>query len=151
VIYTASRQGDRDTFADLGLVVRRTTRALRPHLDKFDAIAVTGVSGDSVGFPTALRLGVPIVSVRKSENHHQYTGSGVAGWQGLSRGSRILFLDDFVSSGETRKRVEAGLKGLKLGHRIVGQYLYHEGGDYQRRMGELTWLGPDGWPKGRYL
>ncbi len=150
MIYDGERPGERNTFADLERVVRRTTRDLRPHLDEFDAIAVTGVSGDSVGFPVALRLRKPIVSVRKeSGQHHQWDGGDVAGYQGLPENARVLFLDDFVASGATRGRVERALGQLKGNPRLVGQYMYH-GWVGAERKGELVWAGPTGLPRPKY-
>lgn len=138
MIYNGERDNERDTFADLERVVRRVTRDLRPHLDKFDAIAVSGVSGDSVGFPVALRLRKPIVSVRKTGTDHHQWSNDVAGWRGLPDNARVLFLDDFVVSGATKKRVRKALRDLKGGHELVGQYAYHAWVG-PRVTGELVW------------
>lgn len=71
----------------------------------FDTIAITGKSGLALGF--ALQLYVPglhVVAVRKGESTH---GDMVEG-DGHSF-TRYAFFDDFVQSGDTKRRVHAEL------------------------------------------
>jgi orotate phosphoribosyltransferase len=98
----STNRGDLD---DLKTTVDETVKMLRSkrRSKPFDSIVVTGLSGLLVGAPTALRLKVPLVVIRKAkENFH---GGSVA----VNRnkiGSRWLFLDDFSSTGATEKRVQ---------------------------------------------
>lgn len=66
-----------------------------------DAIVVTGMSGAVIGAIVAERLNVSLVIVRKpTEKSHSYapvTGDFGKGW---------AFIDDFVDSGDTLRRVK---------------------------------------------
>lgn len=127
------------TLDGLADVVRTTTEALRQQRHAFDSIAVSGTSGLVVGAPVALRLRKPLVVIRKPEDgSHARKGSHV----NTSRaGKRVLFLDDFVSSGRTRSRVINAL--VPLGAHVVAMYEY---GRYVDRepAGRWTWAEP-GW------
>ena len=107
------------TFRDLDAAVLRAVRRIeRCTVQKFDMIVVQGVSGMSLGFPLALKLGIDICVVRKDgENNHcgdeRITGSAV-------KGKKLLFVDDFVSSGLTRQRVRREVEAA--GGKVVGEY-----------------------------
>jgi adenine/guanine phosphoribosyltransferase-like PRPP-binding protein len=107
-------------LSDLAETVERTVADLRPHADKFDSIAVTGMSGVVVGSPVSLALGKPLVIVRKKTDdaHHK------AHVNRTRAGERVLFLDDFVESGETRARVEDAIERNGSISRVTAQYLY---------------------------
>ncbi len=94
--------GGKDGLADLVDVVRRTANELRPHKKEWDSIVVTGVSGLLVGPAVALRLHKPLVVVRKPGDHSHCT-TLIENFQNI--GKRYLFLDDFISTGTTKKRV----------------------------------------------
>lgn len=100
--------------------VRDTVAALTPHKDKFDSIVVRGISGLIVGAPVALRLNKPLVVVRKEDGAHSSRPVETMG----RMGRRLLFLDDFVSTGETRTAVLDAIGEEDAYADLVGEYLY---------------------------
>lgn len=94
------------TFRDLPLVVEECAGMLRLHVDRFDTIVATGVSGMAVAFPlaVALRKRVAILRKRGDDSHSFNDGD----WQGRTdvRGRNCLWVDDFMCSGETQQRIE---------------------------------------------
>ena len=86
---------------------------------KFDTLAFTGTSGAAVGFAVAAILGIPLTFVRKPTS-----GVSAAHFDGELEGrldtKTFIFIDDFVSSGATFKRVQK-----KMGRsKCVGVVLY---------------------------
>ena len=113
------------TFDDLEAAVRCANVELREYADDFDAIVVTGMSGMSVGFPLALRLRKPIMVVRKDDDDcHQSGGCVVGMTKSQARFARLLWVDDFVSTGDTLYRVTEKVEAFSEGARVVGYYLY---------------------------
>lgn len=113
-------------FHGLEAAVRKTTADLREIQDEFDAIVVTGVSGLVVGSPVALRLRKPLLVLRKA--HSEEASHGLSGellnWQAL-RGTekRVVFLDDFISAGDTFRRCRSAVEGIARGV-LVAEYTY---------------------------
>lgn len=104
MIYNAHRaRGTSGNLDDLALVVRKTCKTLRKYRAHFDCIVVRGMSGVVVGSPVSLRFRVPLVIVRKESDNGHSSYRGIINPKGL--GDCPLFLDDFVSSGATRKAV----------------------------------------------
>lgn len=108
---------------------------------KFDAIVVRGVSGLVVGSPVALALKKPLIVVRKDgESAHSTKHPGID----AAKDAKVLFLDDFVSSGTTRRT--CALAVVKAGGKVVAQFSYNRGalkgksgvheGAYERFKGE---------------
>lgn len=121
MIYGSVKPGACASLDDLKAAVDKTVTYLRRHKDKFDFIAVRGVSGLVVGAPASLRLNKPLVVVRKpGEGQHSYSSLV----NGKHAKGRYVFLDDFVSGGETRQAVQAGLPTCTY----AGTYLYHDKG-----------------------
>ena len=90
----------------------------------FDTMVGTGFSGGVVIPALALAMGKKFVLIRKEtdDSHH---GKG----QLLGQlGARWIFVDDFVSSGRTRKRVIEKVRNAAEEHSVVtefaGQYMY---------------------------
>lgn len=107
-------------LSDLAETVERAVHDLRPHVNEFDSIAVTGMSGVVVGSPVSIELKKPLVIVRKTTDESH----GGQGTVNLERaGERVLFLDDFVESGETRFRVKEAIR-CRAGSSVTAQYLY---------------------------
>jgi adenine/guanine phosphoribosyltransferase-like PRPP-binding protein len=127
VIYHHRTTGIADSYnlSDLESTVRAASARLRSVADTFDSIVVTGMSGVLVGAPLSLRLKKPLVVIRKdNDNTHQYDGR-VGGTKLINLtnlGQRALFLDDFTSSGETRKRVVEKIR--EAGSSVVQEYYY---------------------------
>lgn len=112
--------------------VRITAKNLREHADTFDVIAVTGMSGVVPGVPVSMRIKKPLAILRKpNDGSHQhggqrYSGDGSRWINGdVIRGKRVLWLDDFISSGKTRQRIEAAV--AELGGKVTAEYItrYH--------------------------
>src|SRR5262249_17480571 len=89
-------------ITDLGEVARMGAEALRPYLGEFDSIVACGWSGLIVAGPVAVLLGKPLVIVRKADDSGA-DGEFVENQQAM--GKRVLFVDDVVSSGRTRRWV----------------------------------------------
>lgn len=91
----------------------------------FDTMVGTGFSGGIVIPSLALAMGKKFVLIRKdSDDSHHGKGKMVG-----DLGQRWIFVDDFVSSGKTRKRVigkiaEAMDYNGKINAKMVGQYMY---------------------------
>ncbi len=76
-----------------------TVRALRPHLDKFDAIAFTGMSGALIGPPVAMVLGKEIIMVRK-DNSGTHSIHDV---EGDFNARAYIIVDDLRDTGATER------------------------------------------------
>ena len=112
----------------------------------FDTMVGTGFSGGVVIPPLALAMGKKFVLIRKEtdDSHH---GKG----QLLGElGERWIFVDDFVSSGSTRKRViqkvEQAATDYEVDTEMVGQYMYNGWNSMTEDHGlfkpfEAEWLG----------
>jgi adenine/guanine phosphoribosyltransferase-like PRPP-binding protein len=82
------------------------------------------VSGQCVGFPLALRLKVPIAVLRKQgEDCHALQGT-LINRQAVT-GKRVLFVDDFIATGETRDRCREAV--ATAGGELVGSFTYRRG------------------------
>jgi len=96
--------------------------------EDFDSIAVSGMSGVIVGVPVAMRLGKTCVVVRKDEEK-SHAGNRPINLK--NAGTRIVFLDDFVSKGNTLRRVHRTI--ASTGASIVGSLTYTNGATYRTR------------------
>ena len=111
------------TFTDLRDEVLRGVREFeRSGIGTNIVLCVTGVSGMSLGFPMALALGCDVAVLRKpNEESHGDAGTFV----GVPLKGRVcVFVDDFVSGGLTRKRVERAVKAEK--GKLAWQYTARE-------------------------
>lgn len=117
---------DYDAYAldDLAEVCRKAYNALVKIRDEFDSITVTGMSGVVVGVPVALKLKKPVVIVRKDkdDSHQGPSYGGIINRYAI--GERTVFLDDFVSCGDTRNKVFKAAESLKA--TVVASYLYRD-------------------------
>ena len=108
-------------LVDLDGVLETAERILADY--DYDTLVGTGFSGALVVPALALRLGKQFVLVRKENDGSHHSGRMIG-----QLGKRWVFLDDFVSSGTTRKRVRRAVhlsceeRGWKTEH--VGDYLY---------------------------
>lgn len=113
------RYGDSYALDDLETEARITVKNLKPHVNEFDSIVVTGMSGVIPGAVVSLRLKKPLVVLRKpGDDTHAFER------QWINRdalGSRSLWLDDFVSLGDTRNRVRGAV--AEVGGLVVAEYL----------------------------
>lgn len=124
MIYHAHRRSGSDwgSLDDLDVTIRDATASLRKHRSEFDSIIVTGLSGVLVGTTVSLRLKKPLVVLRKEcEDSHSARGQLL----NVSRlGERVLFLDDFISDGETWRRTQSAVE--RVSSRVVARYLYRD-------------------------
>lgn len=114
---------------------------------EFDTLVGTGFSGGVVIPALALAMGKNFVLIRKEtdDSHH---GKGKLVGQ---LGERWIFVDDFVSSGRTRKRViekiEEAAAERYAKSELIGQYMYvdHSERGPQFEPKEYAKLGYEAW------
>lgn len=91
---------------------------------EFDTLVGTGFSGSIVIPSIALALGKNFVLIRKESDDSHHGGGRLLG----QLGERWIFVDDFVSSGRTRRRVidkiEEAVFANNSHSEFVGQYTY---------------------------
>jgi hypothetical protein len=109
-----------DGFTDLPKVVANAVKDLKPYATEFDSIVVTGVSGITVGAPVAIALDKNLVVVRKEDDSSNHSGRRVQG----TFPRRWIFLDDFASTGTTKRRVEKEIGYAFPPADFVGRYYY---------------------------
>lgn len=81
---------------------------------EFDAFVVRGISGIAFGSILAYIMGKRLVIVRKpDEDSH---GQCVENWQA---GDRIIYLDDFICSGDTLREMHKALSAIKWSYNKV--------------------------------
>lgn len=109
-----------DDFNGLRETCRFVTKELREHVKDFDAIVCQGISGQCVGFIVAMRLNKPLMVLRKDEPRHGCTKTLVN--KEHAKDARVLFLDDFISGGNTLRLCTQAVEKAK--GRVVAQYEY---------------------------
>jgi hypothetical protein len=111
---------------DIASTVRDVTDDLKPHKQRFDFLAVTGMSGVLVGSPVAIRLHRPLVVVRKDRDICHSGGEDLI--NRVEANGRYLILDDFISMGNTYRRLRERFDTEELAGRTryAGTYLYSD-------------------------
>jgi adenine/guanine phosphoribosyltransferase-like PRPP-binding protein len=104
------------------LAVRAAIENLTPVAHQFDAIAVRGMSGATVGSILAHLLGKDLIIVRKP-NVSDHSIESVEGPLSRDPLARYLIVDDFEVSGETIRAIKEAI-GKQAAY--VGYYLYRE-------------------------
>ena len=103
-------------------VQEATAILLTRPVDEFDGIVVQGMSGVIPAVPVSLALNKPLVVIRKSTDKcHDDRHINI---NQVTPDSRWLFLDDFVSCGDTRARVQSAIR--LAGGMVVAQYMCRE-------------------------
>ena len=102
---------------ELNEVVEYCVKCLRPHLNEFDAIAISGYSMAIVGSILAHKLGKNIILVRKESDssHSLYTVEGLYE-------QRVVLVDDLICSGDTFKYINLMLTSICCF--VVGYFTY---------------------------
>jgi hypothetical protein len=118
--------GDYCSFRDLPSYVRPATSHLRPHKARFRFLVARGMSGVVVGAPLSLRLGRPLVIIRKPDEGRSHGNRTVINPDD-ARGP-YLILDDFISSGATYHCIRTAMREHALDAVYAGTYLYADGG-----------------------
>lgn len=109
-------------------VVQKAVRVLAQHKTEFDVLVGTGVSGLLLLTTLAYLLRMRFVVVRKADDTSGHSTAKIEG--SLRAGDRWLFLDDFVSSGATKKhcletlRATAKANNIRPLPKLVAQYRY---------------------------
>ena len=97
---------------------------------EFDTLVGTGFSGGIVIPALALTLGKRFVLIRKDTDDSHHRGRIVG-----ELGKQWIFVDDFISSGKTRRRVmdKVAEAVVESGQQttMVGQYMYQARSDEQ--------------------
>lgn len=110
-----------DALDNLAGVVERGRQVLADI--EFDTLVGTGLSGAVVVPSLALALGKPFVIVRKPNDGSHHNGTMIG-----NLGAKWVFVDDFVSSGATRRRVKDAIavEAAKRDHitEYIGDYCY---------------------------
>lgn len=117
------------------MTIERMRDLMIPHEDKFDAIAVTGVSGALVGMPIAMALGKRLVVVRKKrgeEARHSYhdveglfaRDSSEEDFTMVYDQWRIAIVDDLIDAGDTIDRMWTQLTNCN--QKVVSVFLYND-------------------------
>lgn len=100
----------------------------------FDTLVGTGFSGGVVIPALALAMGKKFVLIRKETDDSHHGRGRLLG----QLGEKWIFVDDFVSSGTTRKRViEKVAKSAKVAAhqtQMVGEYMYIDYSNYGPRF-----------------
>ena len=89
---------------------------------KFDAIAVTGNSGTLFGGALALKLKKRVILVRKPGVDSHGTELEIL----FETVDSYIFVDDFIDSGATIKRVISTITSKDENMQLVGAYLYRD-------------------------
>lgn len=92
--------------------------------EDFDTMVGTGFSGGIVIPSLALAMGKKFVLIRKETDDSHHGKGRLLG----DLGKRWIFVDDFISSGRTRKRVISKIREATKAEcvttEMVGQYMY---------------------------
>lgn len=111
--------------------IAEAIRDLTPHNRQFSTIAISGYSSSIIGSIIADRMNKHLLIVRKSgvDDHRCEDNEGV-------HGTNVVFLDDFIDTGETYDRVRKAVE--KTGGKLYGSfffsgapYIYH--GDLKKK------------------
>lgn len=133
-----------DALFNLGDVIDTAKKRLADV--EFDTLVGTGFSGGVVIPALALAMGKKFVLIRKETDDSHHGKGRLLG----TLGARWIFVDDFVSSGSTRKKViekiAQATKDSSAVTTMAGQYMYvnysEEGPQfesYQPHWTDLTW------------
>lgn len=91
---------------------------------KFDGFICRGRSGLAIGSILAYLMNKELVIVNKKEVKSHDFGPITVGPR--ARLSKLIFVDDFISDGDTFKACESALKAWNDEVKIVGIYLYKQ-------------------------
>lgn len=117
-------------LSDLMVTVAETVDDLDKHAKDFDIIAVRGLSGQLVGIPASLALQKNLIVVRK--NDIEYAHSDIhPGMRGAPQNGRYIIIDDFSSTGDTKRRIITEIGKIRPDLRYIGDYWYEDFGGRQ--------------------
>jgi len=115
-----------DKFVKLIPKVAKALQAFRKK-HPFDAIAFTGCSGAAFAYPLSYKLKIPLICVRKKDSSHC-----TRPLEGYIGAKSYVIVDDFISSGDTIKKIISTIKThAKVKNKVpkvVGIFLYDQDG-----------------------
>lgn len=108
---------------NLKKTVALVIKALKPHKDKFDAIAFCGMSGALIAPIIALKLNKPMIMVRKPktktlECHSSYNT------EGYKAAKTYIILDDLVATGKTARYIKLSIEIFSPDAKCLGMFCY---------------------------
>lgn len=106
-------------------LVKKMTTALKNYKKKhpFDAIAFTGTSGAALAYPLSAALKIPLICVRKDRKcHYQHLV------EGCITAERYVIIDDFISMGNTMKKITSEIKKKMPNAKPMAIFLYTTNG-----------------------
>lgn len=143
-----AHSGYLDRVFDKDLLVKHISlakRKLKASGVQFDAIAVRGVSGLAFGAPLAYTMKKGLIVVRKTEeNSHSEVDVEMPELMHKSQSGKYIFVDDFVSSGETMHKVVLSLYSRNSSLKIQAVYLYGTGERYDTKLYIRNLIGNNG-------
>jgi adenine/guanine phosphoribosyltransferase-like PRPP-binding protein len=84
---------------------------------KYDAIAFTGQSGSLLAGPLAVRLGKPLIMVRKKAKPVTHSQKEV---EGIRNARSYVIVDDVICTGATIRRIRAKIREWSPNAKFVG-------------------------------
>mgnify|MGYP001558147125 CR=1 FL=1 len=93
------------------LVLKVTKEIKKFHKKQpFDAIAFTGTSGAALAYPLSAKLGIPLICIRRGQNHFKEAIEGFVG------AKTYIIIDDFIETGATIDRI---IKKVKTNSKAI--------------------------------
>lgn len=97
--------------------------------NEFDAIAFTGTSGAALAYPVSAILNIPLICIRKGNNHYGFP------IEGCVSAKKYIIIDDFISAGNTMKKIIKTIKNEMPDAQPVAIFLYTESRGVQNWKG----------------
>lgn len=89
---------------------------------KIDGIAFTGVSGAALGYILGYTLGLPLICVRRQGDGAHYLGV----LEGCVSAKRYMIVDDFISSGDTVRRIMKTIKSNCIDSQCAAMMMFNQ-------------------------
>lgn len=93
---------------------------------RVDAIAFTGTSGAAVAYPLSVKMGIPLICIRKAADASHYSRL----YEGVTGVQQYIIVDDCIDSGDTVRRIKKEVKNHCPKAKPIGIFLYNH--DYWR-------------------
>ena len=90
----------------------------------FDTIAFSGHSGSAIAYPLSYRMGIPLICVRKSGENSHFVKENPKLLEGHMTTKKYVIVDDFISSGDTVRRMLKTIKDNLPNAECVGMIMF---------------------------
>lgn len=121
-------------FQEIVKLTLDKARQLQKELE-FDTIAFSGMSGSAMAFILANELNCTLLAVRREkEASHFVSGSRNEVVEGFYDANKYLIVDDFISSGDTIRRIASKIHGVNKLSECVGILLYSDTRGYSSEV-----------------